>query len=261
LKVLKVLGWVILPYIMIFISWKKLRGAGKTFGIIWAVIMAISVIGNMNKTNTVQPLTAAATTSDVIVKKDLSTEDKAAKAKADAEAKAQKEADAKAKADADAKAKVEAEAKAKADAEDKAPHLGEATKIGNLVVGIAKDIKVSQSVGNQYLDQKAQGTYWIFGVSIKNGDKEARMIDTSMFQLVSSDGTKYEADSTANMYANDTGKFMFQSINPGIQTSGFVVFDMPPDAKDKLADFKLKVDSGVAFKAGTSADFILKSRQ
>ncbi|NHN33551.1 DUF4352 domain-containing protein [Paenibacillus sp. S3N08] len=260
---LRVLGWLFVPYIMVFVRWKNLGSAARVFGIIWAVVAGLSVIGNITK----DEAPTEATTSAAVEQAKVTTAstaptalDKEAKAKADAESKAQKEADAKAKKEADETAKAEAAAKAKADAEEKAPHLGESITIGSLGVGVAKDIKVSQTVGSQYLNQKAQGTYWIFGISIKNGDKAARMIDTSMFQLVSSDGTKYEADSTANLYANDAGKFMFQNINPGIQTNGFVVFDMPPDAKDKMADFKLKVDSGVGFKAGASADFILKSR-
>lgn len=258
---LRFLGWVFIPYVMIFVRWGKLGGVGKTFGLIWAVICGLAVIGNMNKDETVKEASAPVAAAVAVEQKAGSTtEDKEAKAKADADAKAQKEADAKAKKEADDKAKAEAEAKAKADVEEKAPHLGESSAVGNLAVGIGKEVKTTQSVGNQFLNQKAQGTYWVFSVGIKNGDKEARMIDTSMFQLVSSDGIKYEPDPTASMYANEAGKFFLQSINPGIQSNGFIVFDMPSDAKDKMADFKLKVSSGVGFKAGTSTDFILKAR-
>jgi hypothetical protein len=99
MKVLKILGWIIVPYVMIFISWKKLGRIGKGFGVIWAVIALLLAIGNMTSDNTkTNPVTAS-------VKQEQPKEDKS---KSDADAQAKKEADAKAKAEAEAKAKEEA---------------------------------------------------------------------------------------------------------------------------------------------------------
>ncbi|CAH1230598.1 hypothetical protein PAECIP111891_06693 [Paenibacillus allorhizoplanae] len=47
MKALKVLGWIIVPYVMIFAFWKKIGVAGKIFGTTWATLVALMVIGNM----------------------------------------------------------------------------------------------------------------------------------------------------------------------------------------------------------------------
>lgn len=46
LKVLRIIGWVFIPYIMIFISWKSLNRDQKVFGIIWAVVSLIIVVSS-----------------------------------------------------------------------------------------------------------------------------------------------------------------------------------------------------------------------
>lgn len=158
---------------------------------------------------------------------------------------------------ADKKAKVDADAKAKADALEKAPHLNEKAAVGNLEVAVASKIQTGAFIAGG--SQNAQGIYWLLAVAVKNNDKKSRMIDSSMFQLISSDGSKYDPDPMTSLEANQAGKFMMQTINPGIATAGFVAFDMPTDKKP--SDFILRVDSGVGFAAGTSVDFILKPRQ
>jgi hypothetical protein len=49
LKVLKLLGWVFIPYVMIFVFWKKIGVAGRIFGTTWATLVALMVIGNIVK--------------------------------------------------------------------------------------------------------------------------------------------------------------------------------------------------------------------
>ncbi|MDO3680658.1 hypothetical protein [Paenibacillus ehimensis] len=46
---LRVLGWIFIPYVMIFLRWNHLRAVGKTFGVIWAVFCALGVIGNLTR--------------------------------------------------------------------------------------------------------------------------------------------------------------------------------------------------------------------
>jgi biopolymer transport protein ExbD len=267
---LKVLGWIFVPYVMMVVQWKKTGRVIKVFGGIWAVVALLILIGSFMPT---PPPTAEEVAADLeqVAKSEqikVDKEVKVAAVKADGEAKKQAKADANAKEEADkvAKAQAEKEAKLKSDAAEKAaeiekaPHLGDSIGVGSLTVGVADKIQFTQKVGGEYLEQEAQGMYWVFSVGIKNGDNEARMIDTTMFKLVSDDGTTYDPDSSGSMYANDAGKFFLQNINPGIQVNGFIVFDMPPEAKDKVSTFKLSVDSGVGFAAGKSVDFILKKR-
>jgi hypothetical protein len=80
LKALRVLGWIFVPYVMIFVSWKGLRGAGKTFGIVWALFAAISTINAINSDDTATKQMSAAPVA-TIEAKTLSNEEKEAKAK------------------------------------------------------------------------------------------------------------------------------------------------------------------------------------
>jgi hypothetical protein len=133
-KALKVLGWIFIPYIMIFVFWKKLQKPGRIVGIIYSVVIIISAIVNgytdstnnsitqtvvtPSETVTSQPATAdtnqvETTNTDAQKKAD---DEAAAKKKADDEAKAKADADKKAKEKADAKAQAAADAKAQADA-------------------------------------------------------------------------------------------------------------------------------------------------
>jgi flagellar biosynthesis GTPase FlhF len=181
-----------------------------------------------------------------------------ADAQAKAEAKAQKESEAKAKAEADAQAKAEAEAKAKAEAEAKAPRPGDTVKAGNFSIAVY-DPSTAASVGDKYLSQKAKGIYWIFPVAVRNDDKEARTVDSSMFELVSNTGVKYAPDATAALYMNTETKFFLEKINPGIILKGYVVFDMPKD--QMIVDYKMQVRGGIGFATTKPVDILLKAKE
>jgi hypothetical protein len=56
LTFLKILGWIFVPYIMIFIQWKRLNVAVKVIGIVWSVMMLIGYTGfHGNSTPTTAP--------------------------------------------------------------------------------------------------------------------------------------------------------------------------------------------------------------
>ncbi|RNB64204.1 nuclease precursor, partial [Brevibacillus centrosporus] len=44
MKFLKVLGWIFVPYIMVWFGWKERGKAGRIFGVVWAVIAALMVL-------------------------------------------------------------------------------------------------------------------------------------------------------------------------------------------------------------------------
>ena len=108
--VLKVLGWIFIPYIMLGFQWNKIGSAGKAIGSVWSVIALFSVIG-ASSTNKPKSPTAA-----IPVAVQSSPEEQA---KNEEIKKAQEEADALEKAKADKKSKEEAAAREKAEQEEK----------------------------------------------------------------------------------------------------------------------------------------------
>lgn len=115
MKVLKVFGWVFLPFIMIFVSWKKMNVIAKSFGILWAAFALLMVIGSMGDTED-DPQNSKPVAADVEqvsqTESDQESEDKKA-ADAEAKAKAEQEAQEKAKAEEAEKIKAEEETKKK----------------------------------------------------------------------------------------------------------------------------------------------------
>jgi len=62
-KVLKFLGWLVIPYIMLVIFWKRLQKPGRIAGVIYSVIIIISAAVNGNSTGNVDKSTSVATSS------------------------------------------------------------------------------------------------------------------------------------------------------------------------------------------------------
>lgn len=46
MKFLKVLGWIFIPYIVVFILWGKTGKVAKAFGVIWALFILLITIGS-----------------------------------------------------------------------------------------------------------------------------------------------------------------------------------------------------------------------
>lgn len=102
-----------------------------------------------------------------------------------------------------------------------------------------------KKIGNEYMNKQTEGTFLVLNVSIKNGDKEARMMDTSLFKIKDANGTEYDPFAEGDIYVNNDPLFL-SNVNPGLTKKANVVFELPPDAKG----LKLEVSSGMGFSAG-----------
>ncbi|WP_066248528.1 DUF4352 domain-containing protein [Neobacillus drentensis] len=193
--------------------------------------------------------------------------DKEAEAKPDAEVK--KKAEEKAKADADSKKKAEEKAKAdaatkkaeekkKADAAKKATYkVGNKFKVGDFeyVITSIKEDRVIKS-DNQFIKNKeTQGKFAIIDFTVMNLDKEARMVDSSLFLIKDSKDREYEpmVDGDIMMLLGDSNLFL-EDVNPGLSRKGKIVFELPTDVKS----YSLEVSSGVGWSGGKYKTIKLK---
>lgn len=125
--------------------------------------------------------------------------------------------------------------------EEKQYNIGDTLKVGDVSFTVHGKSTAS-NVGGQY-GQSASGKYLIVELTVKNESKEAMMINSSYFKVLGN-GAEYEADATADIYANEAGKsFFLQDINPGIEFKGKIVFDLPAEVAD-ANDLKLNVQTG-----------------
>lgn len=117
--------------------------------------------------------------------------------------------------------------------------VGDALKVGDVTFKV-NEIKSAQQVGNEFLNKKTDQQFYMINISVTNNGKETIQTDESFFKLKGS-GSTFEADSDATIYSNDDGEFIYQDVNPGITSTGWVVFEVPADKKE----FKLNVQTGV----------------
>ncbi len=141
---------------------------------------------------------------------------------------------------------------------DSRMYIGDTVGVGRFAV-LVHTPEVKSSVGNQYLKQEANGEYWVIPISIRNDDKEARMITTAMFKLVSSDGTSFDPDAAAAMYLDSKSSLLLDNINPGIQVDGYIVFDMPKG--QKVSNYVMEVTDAFSFTGNNKAVIQLSKKK
>ncbi|MFE4201982.1 DUF4352 domain-containing protein [Aneurinibacillus aneurinilyticus] len=135
--------------------------------------------------------------------------------------------------------------KPKAETPAKTYKVGEAVQVDNFTYTVSGTSNKKQ-IGNEYLNKKTENTFLVIDVAIKNGDKEARMMDTSLFKLKDANGTEYDPMAEADMYVNGDSPLFLANVNPGLTKKGKVVFELPTDAKG----LQLVVSSGLGFSGG-----------
>src|SRR5690625_1048800 len=138
---------------------------------------------------------------------------------------AEEAADAEPAAGEDAAAAEEGEA-----APEGAPGIGDAVEDGKFeftVTGVETGVA---EVGDEYLNEQAQGQFVLVHLTVSNIGDRAQMLDGTNQKLVDTQGREHSADGSAAIYLGDTGTFL-NDINPGNSVEGTVVFDIPADAE------------------------------
>lgn len=111
----------------------------------------------------------------------------------------------------------------------------------HLVTSVERKKYFYSSLGNTYPD----GIFLIIRLIVRNDGKKTRTISTSMMTLIDSKECEYNTSSTGStaltMTGDNTVEILLTEIQPGLQKSISIVFDIPPTA----TDLKLKIPSGV----------------
>ncbi len=106
--------------------------------------------------------------------------------------------------------------------------IGDAIEVGNFVYRV-DEIQFKKKLGNEFINETADGIFLLVPVTIKNVSKESRTIDNSMFKLTDEQGTEYESSNNGTTAVEMSGgKTLFlKQCQPNIQTSGLLVFEVP----------------------------------
>lgn len=214
MKALRILGWIVVPYVMIIVSWKGLKGAGKTFGIIWAVVGALIVIGNLNKDDS----TATKTASAPVV--------------------------------AEQKKEVKAETKKE---EPKASPTATPAPVELSKEGVSSDVKIkvvstetkAELGDNPILKAKALGVFKVIELTVANNQKDAITLDSNSFKLIDDQNREFSSSTEAEHVAFGPDQIiLLKKLNPGLSLTGLLAFDVPKDAKG----FYLQAQGGMLGK-------------
>ncbi|EZP59260.1 MULTISPECIES: DUF4352 domain-containing protein [unclassified Exiguobacterium] len=143
-------------------------------------------------------------------------------------------------------------AKAAAKPVKKTYGIKDQVKVGKLTY-VANDVKMVDTLSNVLGEKKTSGQFLVIGLTILNGDKEERFVDSNMFKVNVGD-TEYSADTELDLYANEDGMgFFLETINPNIEKTGNIVFELPKQVKNP----KLEVSSGFGWAGGQSKEIQL----
>jgi len=106
--------------------------------------------------------------------------------------------------------------------------IGKPIEIGHFVYTI-ESILFRKSVGNELVEETADGIYMLVNLSIKNISNETRTLDGSLFTATDKKGTKYDYSINASTALEMSGaKTLFlKECHPNITTKGVLVFEVP----------------------------------
>lgn len=116
---------------------------------------------------------------------------------------------------------------------EKAYKVGNKVTVGDMEYTVNK-LSVTKTVGPTDFPTTAKGTFLVVNLTVKNIGKKSVTVDSSFFKLLDN-GKEFSADSSGSMTANqdDTGNisnsFFLQELNPGVELSGNIAFDVSED--------------------------------
>lgn len=113
---------------------------------------------------------------------------------------------------------------------DNTPHVG----LGGDVIVDTLDWSIlgshtAKRIGDQYTGQIADGNYLVVRLSVNNGKSQSVTLSSDQAKL-EANGNEYSADTNGLTALELSGAktFFLKDLGPGVTTTGWVVFDVPP---------------------------------
>ncbi|MFB9974132.1 DUF4352 domain-containing protein [Allobacillus sp. SKP2-8] len=117
--------------------------------------------------------------------------------------------------------------------ETKTANIGDTATISDFsftVNGVEEKEEIND--GNEFTEPATtSGKFVIVDVTVKNDKKESVTIDSSFFKLLDSNGTEYDPNTSGDVIMNmtDEDDFFLEQVNPGLEKTGKVVFEVGAD--------------------------------
>jgi hypothetical protein len=101
-----------------------------------------------------------------------------------------------------------------------------------------EEVSTQKSISDGFANYTADGTFLIVTVSLKNIGNESITTDSSFFEINFGE-KRYSPSSLVTI----NGQFMYDGLNPDIQKSGRLFFDVPEEVANSK-DITLNVQTG-----------------
>lgn len=112
---------------------------------------------------------------------------------------------------------------------------GEAISIGYTFYEVRRSWWSSKLSDNRYLNRKPDASFLFVELAVRNEDAKPRSIPS--FKLIDYGGAEYKTSSHAWAVEGSIG--ILESLNPGVEKRGFIVFDVPDNIR-----YRLKLSGG-----------------
>lgn len=106
--------------------------------------------------------------------------------------------------------------------------IGDQINVGNFSY-VVNGIQYKKSIGDEMMNQVADGIYLIIDLTFRNNDTEEHTLDNSFFKLTDETGTEFSSSTDGESALEMSGKstLFLKQCNPKISKRGFLVFEVP----------------------------------
>ena len=104
---------------------------------------------------------------------------------------------------------------------------------GQTVEYTVNSVNAYSELGGQFTSEQASGVYAVVEIEMTNQTDETVDISSNHLKLVNSENQQFDAAVGAGVYADSDSRVQsesiaFEQLNPGLSTSGAVIFDVNP---------------------------------
>lgn len=104
--------------------------------------------------------------------------------------------------------------------------IGDRVVSGNIAYTIT-NVQTSPTLSNEYSSTSADGIFVIVDMTLENIGKETITMTSNYVKLVDDQARVFESDSDSWMYIDNNNNLLLKQLQPGLQTNGRIVFDVP----------------------------------
>lgn len=126
--------------------------------------------------------------------------------------------------DSSAKETAATPAETESSKEESTYKVGDRVVVGDIAYTVT-NVRTTDSVGNEYVNAKADGVFVIVDMTIENLGKESNTISSSYAKIVDSQGRTFESDTDAWAYLENN--ILLKQIQPGLPVKGQAIYDVP----------------------------------